>query len=445
MAILGTKKFWKPAPGATSTQKENQILKNAGYINIQLHSVNYMSVGNFWQNTFGGSDNIALATSLKYQSGTESIEATSVQDLREVEANKIINFGLQRNIAVKIPANADALSLEVKMTAVKDDSLQTKFDMLNKSEYQAALQLAPTVVGQVLTITSLVKKLFTDSDPHSQLDAGYAGIISLQPEDNPVSNGKLTKGMLIMISTNDGERLINADDSWFSLKGDSLYYDNIPVENTYIIFNISFEQLKGDDEKSNWFRKYVESLNNLDKMELTFDKIEHNRIYNDSKTLWIEGNTLLDADMTYINSEKARIKAAAIRSINDKYRELSQLFVSAPDSGTKSAPVYKRIPSGMSADIIRGLTGSESLETLTAALPATGNYLKENLKIDKSRMLESSLISDLEIHQEELAQLLDKDTSEYLNMLNKNKIVWNLGKADKQEYIKFQLNPHSMN
>ena len=177
MAILGTKKFWKPAPGATSTQKENQILKNAGYINIQLHSVNYMSVGNFWQNTFGGDDNIALATSLKYQSGTETIEATSVQDVREVEANKVINFGLQRNIAVKIPANADALSLEVKMTAVKDDSLQTKFDMLNKSEYQAALQLAPTVVGQVLTITSLVKKLFTDSDPHSQLDAGYAGIM----------------------------------------------------------------------------------------------------------------------------------------------------------------------------------------------------------------------------------------------------------------------------
>ena len=445
MAILGTKKFWKPAPGATSTQKENQILKNAGYINIQLHSVNYMSVGNFWQNTFGGSDNIALATSLKYQSGTESIEATSVQDVREVEANKIINFGLQRNIAVKIPANADALSLEVKMTAVKDDSLQTKFDMLNKSEYQAALQLAPTVVGQVLTITSLVKKLFTDSDPHSQLDAGYAGIISLQPEDNPVSSGKLTKGMLILISANDGDRFINADDSKFSFKGDSLYYDNRPVENTYIVFNISFEQFKGDDEKSNWFKKYVESLNNLDKMELTFDKSEHNRIYNDSKTLWIEGNALLDADMTYINSEKAKIKAASIRSINDKYRELSQLFVSAPEAGSKSAPVYKRIPSGMSADIIRGLTGSESLETLTAALPATGNYLNENLKIDKSRKLESSLISDLEIHQEELSDLLEKDTLEYLNTLSKNKIKWNLGKTDNQEYIKFQLNPHSRN
>jgi len=209
MAILGTKKFWKPASGTTTTQKENQIIKNAGYINIQLHSVNYMSVGNFWQDIFGGSDNVALATSLKYQSGTESIEASSVQDVREVKANRNYNFGLQRNIAVKIPANADALSLEVKMTAVKDDLLQTKFDMLNKSEYQAALQLAPAVVGQVLTITSLVKKLFTDSDPQSQLEATYAGIVSAQAEDNPVSSGKLTRGILVMISTNEGDQFNN--------------------------------------------------------------------------------------------------------------------------------------------------------------------------------------------------------------------------------------------
>ena len=108
----------------------------------------------------GGKDKIALATTLKYQSGIDSIEATSVQDVQEVKVNKNYNLGLQRNIAIKIPANADAIAMEVKMTAVKNDSLQAKFDMLNQPEYQSALQLAPTVVGQVLTITSLVKKLF---------------------------------------------------------------------------------------------------------------------------------------------------------------------------------------------------------------------------------------------------------------------------------------------
>ena len=29
MSILGTKKFWKPAQGASLTQKESQILKNS--------------------------------------------------------------------------------------------------------------------------------------------------------------------------------------------------------------------------------------------------------------------------------------------------------------------------------------------------------------------------------------------------------------------------------
>ncbi|UWX58181.1 hypothetical protein NY406_02585 [Chlorobaculum sp. MV4-Y] len=160
MSIIGTKKFWKPAQGAGTTQKENQILKNTGYINLQLYCVNYMSIGNFWQKTFGGKDNIALATNLKYQTGVESIEATSVQDVRVVKTNKNYNLGLQKNIAVKIPASADAITIDVKMTAIKDDKLQAKFDMLNKPEYQAALELAPTVVGQVITITSLVKNYF---------------------------------------------------------------------------------------------------------------------------------------------------------------------------------------------------------------------------------------------------------------------------------------------
>lgn len=424
MAILGTKKFWKPAPGSASTQKENQILKNAGYINIQLHSVNYMSVGNFWQDIFGGNDNVALATNLKYQSGTESIEASSIQDVREVKANRNYNFGLQRNIAVKIPSNADALSLEVKMTAVKDDLLQTKFDMLNKSEYQAALQLAPAVVGQVLTITSLVKKLFTDSDPQSQLEASYAGIVSAQADDDPVSSGKLTKGILVMISTNEGDQFNNADESKFTIKGDSLYYNGRQIENTYIIFNISFEQLKGDDEKSNWFKKYSEALNNLDKLQLTVDPDEFIKIYNDSKTLWIEGNALLDADYTYINSERTKIKTAVIKSINDKYRELT--LPPASVNGSKSVPVYSPIPSGMSIDILKGLTGTESIDTIIEALPATGNYLTQNLKTEKRKPIESSRLSGLSIHQKELSELLEKDASDYMKELSRNNIKWNL-------------------
>lgn len=413
MAILGTKKFWRPSLGASSTQKENQILKNGGYINLQLRTVNYMSSGNFWQRTFGGKDNIALATTLKYQSGVDSIEATSVQDVREVKVNKNYILGLQRNIAVKIPANADAIEIEVKMTAVKSDSLQAKFDMLNQPEYQSALQLAPTVVGQVLTITSLVKKLFTDSDPSAQLEASYAGIISSHQEDHPVSNGKLTTGLLIMISTNDGEQFNNVDESKFELRGDSLYYNNKQVENTYLVFNISFEQFKGDDEKSNWFKKYNDALNNLDKIQLTQDKNEISKIYSDSKTMWIEGNALIDADATYINKERIQIKNAAIASIQEKYKSLT----------TSAQPISLL----NAADILKGLTGSTSFNTVKLALPKTGSFLKSSFAIDPKKPFDNSLLEGLE-SDKDIDEMLSKDKGAYLRGLKQNNLTFKLGK-----------------
>lgn len=411
MAILGTKKFWKPAPGASSTQKENQILKNSGYITLQLYSVNYMSKGNFWQSTFGGKDKIALATTLKYQKGVELIEATSVQDMREVVVNKNYNLGLQRNIAVKIPANAEAISIDVKMTAVKNDLLQAKFDMLNQPEYQSALQLAPTIVGQVLTITSLAKKLFTDSDPKAQLEASYAGVISVQPEDNPVGIGKLTKGMLIMISTNEGRDFTNVDEKNFEIRGDSLYYNKVQVENTYIVFNILFEPLKGDDENSNWFKKYSEALGNLDKIQLTEDEAEIAKIFIDSKNMWIEGNALIDADMSYINKERVQIKNAAILSIQEKYKSLTvstQTFALAD------------------TDIFKNLTGTTSFKTIEMALPVTGSFLNSNFDIDPAKPFDSSLLGNTK-NEKGIDEMLSKDKSNYLDSLNENNLTFKLG------------------
>lgn len=413
MPVIGTKKFWKPAQGASASQKENQILKNSGYINLQLRTVNYMSVGNFWQDTFGGRDNVALTTTLKYQSGVDSVEATAVQDMREVKVNDNYNFGLQRNIAVKIPANADAISMDVKMTAVKGDTLQAKFDMLNNPEYQAALQLAPTIVGQVITVTSLVKKLFTDSDPHAQLEASYAGIISHQQEDNPVSNGKLTRGLLIMIGTNDGDNFSDVDESKFELRGDTLYYKSKEVENTYLVFNISFEQYKGDDEKSIWFKKYNDSLNNLDKILLTTDTAEIAKIYADSKTMWIEGNALIDADSTYINTEKIKIKSVAIKTINSKYKEL-----------TTPAAAAANIAS--STEILEGLTGSANFSTIMDAMPATASFMNDALNLDPDQPVDNILISGLAADDKKLSEMISKDTQEYIANLEENNVTFNL-------------------
>ncbi len=413
MAILGTKKFWKPAVGASPSQKENQILKNSGYLNLQLTSVNYMSKGNFWQNTFGGRDKIALATNLKYQTGVETIEATSVQDVREVKVNKNYNLGLNRNIAVKIPLNADAISIDVKMTAVKDDLLEAKFDMLNKPEYQSALQLAPTVVGQVLTVTSLVKKLFSDSNPNTQLEASYAGIISSQNENNPVSNGKLTKGLLILISTDDGNNFSDVTESDFELRGDSLFYDNREVENTYAIFNISFEVLKGDDENSNWFQKYNNSLNNLDKIHLVTETSEIDKIYNDSIKMWIEGNALIDADSTYVNKEKLKIKALSLKTIREKYAELNNTI--------SNGDLLK------STELLSGLTGSTSFDIIKEALPSTSSLIESNIDIESTESVNPIKLNFLN-NDSKFLDSLNIDASKYLKDLDESNIPFHLSK-----------------
>ncbi|MGY0041033.1 hypothetical protein [Pedobacter sp. NJ-S-72] len=411
MPILGTKKFWLPAAGMSTTQKENQVLKNAGYINLQLYTVNYMSKGNFWQDTFGGKDRIAVATSIKYQKRDELIESAAVQDMRVIKVNQNYNLGIQRNLAVKIPANADSIALEVKITAVKDDQLQAKFDMLNQAEYQSALQLAPGIVGQVFTVTSLVKKLFADAQPEAQLEASYAGIISLQAEENPVSAGKLTKGMLVMISTNDGDDFSNADPNDLKLEGDTLLYKNKEVENTYIIFNVSFEPLKGDDEEANWFKKYVESLNILDKIQLTEDKQEIVKIYADSKALWIEGNTLIDADRTYINKEKLQIKNAAIVAIQEKYKALlpeTELNLMVNTSG-----------------VLKSLAGISSFNTITQALPATGEFLKHTFTINPSQPLQNDVFNEVE-NTVKLNNLMNQDKSSYMQSLGENDLSFNI-------------------
>ncbi len=413
MPILGTKKFWKPSRDASQSQKENQILKNSGYLNLQLLTVNYMSKGNFWQNRFGGRDKIALATNLKYQTGVETIEATSVQDVREVKVNRNYNLGINRNIAVKIPLNADAISIDLKITAVKNDALEAKFDMLNQPEYQSALQLAPTVVGQVITITSLVKRLFSDSDPNTQLEASYAGIISSQNEEYPVSNGKLTKGLLIMISTTEGNDYSNAVNDDFDLKGDGLYYQNSQVENTYAIFNISFDLFKGDDENSNWFKKYNNALNNLNKLASVEDETESGKIYEDAITMWIEGNALLDDDARYVNNEKIKIKATALNTIRKRRKELITMF-SSEDSQK-------------STELLGGLTGSTSFDLIKEALPSTGDLIQSNMNIDSSESINPIKLNILNTDNK-LFDSINIDTERYLKDLNDNEIPFHLSK-----------------
>lgn len=139
MGILGTKVIWKPLSGDQDASK-HQILKNGGYINVILKNAQYNSIGSFWQKAFGGSDKITLSANVVFKNGTDMIEATTVQDVREVKANRTYTLGLGGTLALKVPAYCDGIELTAKMTAVKDDAFENSLNLLNSPEFQGALQ-----------------------------------------------------------------------------------------------------------------------------------------------------------------------------------------------------------------------------------------------------------------------------------------------------------------
>lgn len=191
-----------------------------------------------------------------------------------------------------------------------------------------------------------------------------------------------------------------------------MYYNNKQVENTYLVFNISFEQCKGVDEKSNWFKKYNDALNNLDKIQLTQDHSEISKIYSDSKTTWIEGNALIDADATYINKERVQIKNAAIASIQEKYKSLT---IPAQSISLLNA-----------TDILKGLTGSASFHTVELALPETGSFLNASFAIDPKKPFDNSLYACIE-SDKNIDEMLTKDKIAYVDCLKEHNLTFKLG------------------
>ncbi|MDN3594663.1 hypothetical protein [Zunongwangia endophytica] len=325
MANLGTKKFYKSFN--SKTEENNQILKNSGYVSIVLHSAFYKSKGNFWQKTFGGSDKIALTSTITYQSSEKSIEAKSIVDKRKVKADRNHPLGLTRNIALKVPAIADGLEMKVEISAIKGDNFENSLDLMNSEEFQKPLQTASLPVGQILAVTNVIKKIFTGVNNPSILEATFAGIISKEKVTEPVTKERLTEGYIIIIANNDEDDnfLSQVEPDNFTIEGDGLKYNDATVEHTNLVFAVTFEQSKGPDQDSAWFKKYQRALNKLDEIVFAENEAEQKKILDDSRRLWIEGNAILFEDPSFIDKEKNSIKLTYFKKINERYTDLTSI------------------------------------------------------------------------------------------------------------------------
>ncbi|CAL2080938.1 conserved hypothetical protein [Tenacibaculum sp. 190524A05c] len=368
MATLGTKKFYQSFNG--KTEQNNQILKNSGYVSISLHSAFYKSVGNFWQSIFGGNDKIALTSTITYKASDRSIEAKSIVDKRTVKADRNHPLGLSRLVALKIPTIADGLEMKIELTAIKDDNLENGLDLMNSEEFQNPLQMSSVPVGQILTVTNVIKKIFTGIENPSILEATFAGIVSTEQIANPVERERLTEGYIIVIANNDEDDdfLNQVDPTKFQVQSDGLKYENEIVQHTNLVFAVTYDKLKGVDQESSWFKKYQRAINKLDDILLSIDNEEHKKILTDSKRLWIEANALLFDDPNFIDKEKNSIKFTYLKKINERYTQYteqsdSDFIADFTDNKIEEFNFSSELPTTNAKDIIN-LTNIESTKYL---------------------------------------------------------------------------------
>jgi hypothetical protein len=313
--IKGTRVYWKPSVGAAATPR--QILKNSGYISIVLQAVQYKASGTLWQDIFGGSDKVSISTQVTWQSGADPKVAAAIQDFRKVSAPSVNPLAIGRNIVLKVPAIADGIETQVSISAIKDDNLGKTLQILNSDEFKQPLQLAPVALGQALTVASLVKKVFTNSDPSDALKASYPGIISESDTADPVANNRLVEGYIIIVVKQDDEDQLNFDPNRMTINGNGLMVDGAAIHNTYVVYNVTFDKWKGRDQNSSWSKKFDHASSKAD--ELIFASPEqHASIISAAFDLLKEAGALLDEDGTYIKAERTNLKRAAIQEVRDK-------------------------------------------------------------------------------------------------------------------------------
>jgi len=318
MNSSGTRTFWKPLPDSSEGLASQQILKLSGYINFVLKGVHYQSSGNRWQKIFGGSDKITLTSQITYQNGSDTISAAMVQDVRTVDANRATYLGIGRSVALKVPADGDGLEFRTQISAVHDDKFQTILSLLNADEYRKPLELAAPIIGQILTISSLIKKATTTTST-TKLEASYPGIISQEATPNPLETNKLLVGYLILLSSTDADEqnLDQVDSAKLAVTEDGLRYNGKPVKSTYIICSVSVDGVRGLNTKAPWYRKLQDAERKLDDL-FTVPESKRQKVYEESIGLWSQGTALLDDDPMYIPQERSNIK-------KERFLKLTQL------------------------------------------------------------------------------------------------------------------------
>jgi hypothetical protein len=316
---FGTRSFF--IPNAGMSVKDAQILKGSGYVTINIKGAHYSSQGNLWQKVFGGNDKVSLSTEVDYISGTSTTTSASIEEVREIKVGHPYYFASGRPVALKLPSECDQISMTFTISAIQNDNLSGALNILNSGELQGTLQLAPPVVQSSLAIANIVKKLLTNTNPQNSLQGPYAGKVSVKTSNDPIRDYCLAQGTLILIyreSAND-TYLDQIDPSKLTAEGDGLNYEGSAVQNTYLMFQVSFDEIRGETASAPWFSSFTDAESALDALQTAASDADKQKIWASAYSTYTQAVKLLNSDPSYITSEKKSIAAAHLANMKAIY------------------------------------------------------------------------------------------------------------------------------
>ena len=322
--------FWIPLRSGVSRQ-EAQILRNSQYVSIKLHSVYAYYRSGFLENI----KTLVITSKIALDRAGKQVESVMLNKTLAKSSESGDFIGLNDHLAILSPATPAGIQIGIGFRGIGEDRFRKVFELLSGSELKTPLDLSDVTVSKVAGISSIIRKFlatpYTSANPRQMLDITQS--LLLYSDNSKEYPDALCEGYLIVVSGREKKTdqlsqflQLKEGDIQLSPQGQALQYRSPQgnmvtlTRNSYVILSITKTPVRGEDENSAWFNKYVQAEGACSKV---MDGKDVKDVLNEALDLWKQANVLLAADLNYIHTERERIQSLYLQKIDEKLKYYS--------------------------------------------------------------------------------------------------------------------------
>jgi hypothetical protein len=432
-AGVGDKVFWVPK-SAANTSAASQIKRNSKYVSVRLASAYAYYKSGFFENI----KSVVVSSGITIDKGQE-LQMINASRMKSPKDGDFIGIG--DHLLVFAPASPQSIRITVSFGGVGEDKFKSIFDLLSGSELKVPLSLTASSLAQLNATTNVVRRFmstpYTSKTPADMLNVSTSFAVY---SDVSVDHADaLREGYIVIVSAREkrgddfNELLarLAADPSALRVSQDGVVTFTTAagaqkslLQNSYAVLSVESTPLKGEDEDSPWYAKYKAAEAEC-KTIVTVGKSPVDA-GSTARRIWGEGNTLLDADRSYLDAEREGISATHYERLEATLAKLSvaagkpappPALNAMPNSKDIAASYQKQLAQN-SADVVvvTGAIGnaaevvahSESEEGITVtAIEQDGKFVFKGLKpgvytVEQKTPGASSAVSSISVRPNEM-------------------------------------------